>query len=105
MVAGDRLPVALHDRAVAAGARVHHYYGAAELSFVAWGAHADDLRPFPGVEVAVRDGEVWVRSPYVCSGYDGSPGPLRVDPDGFATVGDRGGSSTAGCASPAAPAP
>ena len=90
VVAGDRLPVALHERAVAAGARVHHYYGAAELSFVAWGAHEDDLRPFPGVEVAVRDGLVAVRSPYVCSGYDGSPGPLRVDPDGFATVGDRG---------------
>ncbi len=90
VVAGDRLPVALHDRAVAVGARVHHYYGAAELSFVAWGAHEDDLRPFPGVEVAVRDGLVAVRSPYVCSGYDGPPGPLRVDPDGFATVGDRG---------------
>ena len=31
-----------------------------------------------------------VRSPYVCTGYDGPPGPLRRDPDGFATVGDRG---------------
>ena len=27
-----------------------YYYGAAELSFVAWGSHADDLRPFPEVE-------------------------------------------------------
>lgn len=90
VVAGDRLPRALHDRAVAAGATVHHYYGAAELSFVAWGAHADDLHPFPGVEVSVRSGEVWVRSPYVCLGYDGPPGPLRRDADGFATVGDRG---------------
>ena len=63
VVAGDRLSPAHHDRAVAAGATVHHYYGAAELSFVAWGAHADDLRPFPGVEVSVRAGEVWVRSP------------------------------------------
>ena len=69
---------------------MHHYYGAAELSFVAWGAHADDLRPFPGVEVSVREGEVWVRSPYLCTGYDGPPGPLRRDGDGFATVGDRG---------------
>ena len=69
---------------------VHHYYGAAELSFVAWGAHADDLTPFPGVDVVVRDGEVWVRTPYLCLGYDGPPGPLRTDPDGFATVGDRG---------------
>jgi acyl-CoA synthetase (AMP-forming)/AMP-acid ligase II len=90
VVAGDRLSRALHDRATASGATVHHYYGAAELSFVAWGAHADDLRPFPGIEVSVRAGEVWVRSPYLCLGYDGPPGPLRRDEDGFATVGDRG---------------
>jgi long-chain acyl-CoA synthetase len=90
VVAGDRLAPAVHDRARAAGARVHHYYGAAELSFVAWGPHAEDLRPFPGVDVSVREGEVWARSPYLCSGYDGEPGPLRVAPDGAATVGDRG---------------
>ncbi len=90
VVAGDRLSRSLHDRAVAAGVRVHHYYGAAELSFVAWGAHADDLRAFPGVRLEVRDGVVWVRSPYLCSGYDGPPGPLRTGPDGFATVGDTG---------------
>jgi acyl-CoA synthetase (AMP-forming)/AMP-acid ligase II len=90
VVAGDRLSRTLHDRAVAGGVVVHHYYGAAELSFVAWGGHADDLAPFPGVDVSVRDGEVRVRTPYLCLGYDGPPGPLRVDADGFATVGDRG---------------
>ncbi len=90
VVAGDRLPEALRDRAVAAGARVHHYYGAAELSFVAWGAHAEDLRAFPGAEVTVRTGEIWVRSPYLARGYDGPPGALRTTPDGFATVGDTG---------------
>ena len=89
VVAGDRLSAGLRDRAADAGAVVHHYYGAAELSFVAWGTHADDLAPFPGVDVAVRGGEIWVRSPYVCTGYDGPPGPLRTD-DGWATVGDRG---------------
>lgn len=35
VVAGDRLPQTLAGRAAAAGARVSHYYGAAELSFVA----------------------------------------------------------------------
>jgi len=90
VVAGDRLSPALHDRAAAAGARVRHYYGAAELSFVAWGSHADDLRAFPGVDLSVRDGTVWVRSPYLCSGYDGPAGPLRTTGDGWATVGDRG---------------
>lgn len=90
VVAGDRLSAALHDRARAADVVVHHYYGAAELSFVAWGRHAGDLHLFPAVEAAVRDGEIWVRSPYLCSGYDGAAGPLRRDSDGFATVGDRG---------------
>ncbi len=89
-VAGDRLTPRLHDRAVAAGAVVSHYYGAAELSFVAWGSSEDDLRPFPGVVVQVREGEVWVRSPFLCEGYDGPPGALRRTADGFATVGDRG---------------
>lgn len=91
LVAGDRLGRPLHDAALASGAaRVSHYYGAAELSFVAWGAHADDLRPFPGVDVDCRDGVVWVRSPYLCLRYDGPDGPLRWGEDGFATVGDRG---------------
>lgn len=108
LVAGDSLDRATYDEATTAGARVQHYYGAAELSFVAWGPHAGALRPFPGVEVEVRDGELWVRSPYLASGYlrpgarsgsrsgarsgahRGSQGPLRVDADGWATVGDRG---------------
>ena len=90
IVAGDRLSPALRGRAVEAGAAVHHYYGAAELSFVAWGAHAEDLHLFPGVEAETRDGEIWVRSPYVCAGYDGPSGPLRRDPSGFVSVGDRG---------------
>ncbi|MGE5719303.1 MAG: AMP-binding enzyme, partial [Nocardioidaceae bacterium] len=33
---------------------------------------------------------VWVRSPYVCLGYDGPDGPLTRGADGFVTVGDRG---------------
>ena len=90
VVAGDRMPAALAARAVAAGGRVSHYYGAAELSFVAWGTHEDDLHPFPEVEVDVRDGCIWVRSPYVCLRCDGADGPFRRTEGGFATVGDRG---------------
>jgi acyl-CoA synthetase (AMP-forming)/AMP-acid ligase II len=90
VVAGDRLSPALHDRAEDAGLTVHHYYGAAELSFVAWGPHADALRPFPGVEVRADDGELWARSPFLCEGYDGAPGPFTRRPDGFASVGDLG---------------
>jgi long-chain acyl-CoA synthetase len=90
VVAGDRLPKSLHDDATAAGARVSHYYGAAELSFVAWGAHAGALRTFPRVEVVARAGELWVRSPYVCAGYAEPEHALRRDADGWTTVGDRG---------------
>jgi acyl-coenzyme A synthetase/AMP-(fatty) acid ligase len=81
-VAGDRLPAELHRSATDAGAEVDHYYGAAELSFVAWGAHEEQLRPFPGAEVRVLDGVIWVRSPYLAD--------VATDADGFATVGDRG---------------
>jgi long-chain acyl-CoA synthetase len=90
VVAGDRLPESLHDAAAAAGARVSHYYGAAELSFVAWGEHAGELRPFPGVEVVAREGELWVRSPYVCAGYAEPEPTLRRDVEGWTSVGDRG---------------
>ena len=90
VVAGDRLPRDLADRTRATGAQVSHYYGAAELSFVAWGTHEEDLRPFPAVELQIRDGVLWVRSPYLSDGYDGEVGPFTVAADGFATVGDRG---------------
>ena len=90
VVAGDGLDEATYDTALAAGARVSHYYGAAELSFVAWGEHADALRPFPGVEVAARDGELWARSPYLCEGYLEPGQEVRRDRGGWMTVGDRG---------------
>src|SRR3954464_2064930 len=59
VVAGDRLGQGLARRAATAGARISHYYGAAELSFVAWGSD-DGLRAFPDVEVQIRDGVIWV---------------------------------------------
>ena len=90
VVAGDRLLRSLVRDAEAIGARVSHYYGAAELSFVAWGTHEGDLRPFPGVEVRIRDDVIAARSPYLALGYVGASGPFSVAADGFATVGDRG---------------
>ncbi|MBD3924299.1 AMP-binding protein [Nocardioides cavernae] len=90
VVAGDRLSSSLRDAAAGVGAQVSHYYGAAELSFVAWGGDAEWLRPFPGVEVTARDSELWVRSPYVCEGYAEPEHVLRSDQDGWLTVGDRG---------------
>lgn len=81
-VAGDGLGAGLYRRAADAGAVVTHYYGAAELSFVAWGTHQSDLRPFPGVAVRARDGVLWARSPYLAE--------VATDADGFATAGDEG---------------
>lgn len=88
--AGARLSAAQAERAVTAGARLTHYYGAAELSFVAAGGHEHDLRAFPGAAIEVRDGEIWVRSDYLAAGYLGDSGPLRTAPAGWATVGDIG---------------
>lgn len=92
VVAGAALGAGLARRAHAAGLTVHHYYGAAELSFVAWGTCSEDLTPFPGVAVRSRDGRLEVRSPYVSLGY-ATPdvvGPFRRTEDGWAGVGDRG---------------
>ncbi|GAA4718396.1 hypothetical protein GCM10023216_03510 [Isoptericola chiayiensis] len=82
-------------RVRAAAHRLHviAYYGAVELSFVAVDT-GRGLRPFPEVDVEVRPqhgtrlGEVWVRSPWTCTGYlAGARGPLRTEA-GWATVGD-----------------
>ncbi|ASN39377.1 o-succinylbenzoate--CoA ligase [Arthrobacter sp. 7749] len=87
LIGGSHLDPALRQRAEAAGIRVTAYYGAAELSFVACDT-GDGLRAFPGAELEIRDGELWVRSPFIASGYAGATGPLRRDGD-WATVGDR----------------
>lgn len=93
IVAGDRLAPELADRAVAAGHTVHHYYGAAQLSFVGWGRDADSLRLFPEVRAAAIDGELWVSSPWLCVREEGAEPVLRaVERDGecWMSVGDRG---------------
>ncbi len=87
LIGGSHLDPALRARAEALGIRVAAYYGAAELSFVAVDA-GDGLVPFPGVEAEVRDGVLWVRSPYLASGSAGGSGPLERD-GAWATVGDR----------------
>jgi acyl-CoA synthetase (AMP-forming)/AMP-acid ligase II len=89
LIGGARLDAGLRGRAEAAGIRVVSYYGAAELSFVAVDPDGSGLRPFDGVEIRVDEGVLWVRSGYFASGYLGAAdGPLRRDPDGWATVGD-----------------
>jgi acyl-CoA synthetase (AMP-forming)/AMP-acid ligase II len=98
VVAGDRLRPEVADRAEQRGWHVCHYYGAAQLSFVAWGRDAASLRAFPRVDIQVRGGELWVSSPWLCEREVAPPGGLpsmtaELDADTgsrWASVGDRG---------------
>jgi long-chain acyl-CoA synthetase len=73
-------------------AQVTEFYGAAETSFItmsdAGTPEGSVGRAYPGVEIRVDAGEVWVRSPYLCDGY-AAGGPARWH-DGWLTVGEYG---------------
>ncbi|HKX66277.1 MAG TPA: long-chain fatty acid--CoA ligase [Intrasporangium sp.] len=96
VVAGAHLPDRLAAAAQQRGLRITHYYGAAELSFVAAASSDGDgvLRPFRAVDIQIRDepapGTIWARSPWLCDGYAGPPGSLLRAAGGWATVGDIG---------------
>jgi long-chain acyl-CoA synthetase len=98
VVAGDHLPAPLRRRCETAGWRVVEYYGAAELSFVAWRDRDGPFRAFPGAATELRDGILWARSPYLARGYlaADADGPFRLDPHGWATVGDLARTVTGG---------
>ena len=94
-VGGSKLDGALRRRLaqIAPAAKIREFYGAAETSFVAL---ADDDtpddsvgRPYPGVSLDLRDGEVWVKSPYLFNGYVSDPGSARWQ-DGWLSVGEIG---------------
>lgn len=72
---------------------VHEFYGAAEASFITLAGpdtHPDAVgAAYPGVEVRVMNGEVWVKSPYLFEGYASDPGSARWQ-DGFLSVGEMG---------------
>ena len=93
VVAGDRLSPGSAEAAEVAGHQVHHYYGAAQLSFVAWGRDAESLRLFPEVRATTIDGELWASSPWLCLREEGAEPVLRtIERDGelWMSVGDRG---------------
>jgi acyl-coenzyme A synthetase/AMP-(fatty) acid ligase len=108
VVAGDHCPADLWARCEAVGWHVAEYYGASELSFVAWHDRSGPFRAFPGVATELRTGTdlrtetglrteaeltqgvLWARSPYLADGYltAQTDGPLRFDSHGWATVSD-----------------
>jgi acyl-CoA synthetase (AMP-forming)/AMP-acid ligase II len=89
LVGGMTLPAGIRAEAASRGIRVVEYYGAAELSFVAYDDDGRGLRAFPGVDIEVRHDVIWARSPHTAIGYLGEPGPLRRE-GAWASVGDRG---------------
>ena len=95
LVGGSKLDPALQAlvQALAPNAVIREFYGAAEASFITL---ADDDTPdgsvgraYPGVEIAVDAGEIWVKSPYLFIGYTGDPGSARWR-DGWLSVGEMG---------------
>ncbi len=102
---GGRLPPGLRARvqALTPTATLREFYGAAETSFVAWGAaegpEGSVGRAYPGVEIRIGppdgppagpEGEIWVRSPYLFEGYaEGDSAETRWC-DGFLSVGEIG---------------
>lgn len=96
LVGGSKLDAGLRAglAAMAPGAVVQEFYGAAEASFITLSGpdcpEASVGRPYPGVEIAVEAGEIWVRSPYLFAGYAGEdPGGARWR-DGWLSVGEMG---------------
>jgi long-chain acyl-CoA synthetase len=78
---------------MAPNAAIREFYGAAEASFITL---ADEETPegsvgraYPGVQIAVEAGEVWVKSPYLFIGYAADPGSARWR-DGWLSVGEIG---------------
>lgn len=75
-------------------ARITEFYGAAETSFISL---TDDTtpegsvgRPYPGVQIDLRDGALWIRSPYLACGY-AVPVPGGAEwRDGWVSVGEIG---------------
>ena len=96
LVGGSKLDPALRAAMaqMAPACVVHEFYGAAEASFITLAG--PNTPPdavgsaYPGVELRVSDGEVWVKSPYLFEGYAMGESAETRWQDGFLTVGELG---------------
>ena len=97
LIGGSKLDATLRAAlvAMAPGAQIHEFYGAAEASFITLaGPGSPDASvgaAYPGVEIEVDvSGEIWVRSPYLFEAYAGEdPGGARWR-GGFLSIGEMG---------------
>ena len=95
IVGGSKLDPVLRAnlRRIAPGAVLREFYGAAEASFITLAGPdtpEDSVgAAYPGVEIRVDAGEIWVKSPYLFEGYASDPGSARWD-DGWLSVGEMG---------------
>jgi acyl-CoA synthetase (AMP-forming)/AMP-acid ligase II len=96
---GAPVPPALAERAAAQGIAMIRAYGSTEHPSVTGGRfddpaakrHATDGRAMPGVEIELRDGEIWSRGPDLCVGYTDAAITARAfDDDGWYRTGDMG---------------
>jgi long-chain acyl-CoA synthetase len=93
IVGGSKLDARLRaDLAAMTPAVVQEFYGAAEASFISLAgpdAPLDSVgQPYPGVEIDLRGGQIWVRSPYVFESYVGAGS--AVWDRGWLSVGEMG---------------
>lgn len=103
VIGGARLDAALRQSLAQAApqARLHEFYGAAEASFItlASGPYNGETvgQPYPGVTLRLDgQGLIWVKSPYLFTGYAGDdPGSARWQ-EGWLTVGEMGEMTEAG---------
>lgn len=95
LVGGSKLDARLRaGLAAITGAVLREFYGAAEASFITLAGPETPLdsvgAAYPGVEIAVRDGAIWVRSPYLFTGYAGDDKGGAVWDQGWLSVGEMG---------------
>lgn len=92
IVGGSKLDDAL--RAALSDVNVTEFYGAAEASFITMAGAVtppDSVgAPYAGVDLAVRGGEVWLRSPYTFIRYAGADAGSARWQDGWLSVGEMG---------------
>lgn len=90
-VGGDHTPRTHWENCATAGIRLVEYYGAAELSFVAYRTKPGPLTLFADVTASTRAEQLWVRSPYLADRPldPANRGGWRTDGP-WHTVGDHG---------------